>query len=37
MKNLLKEYEREGYVEIKDGWVYAKDKMKEFDIKDIFK
>ncbi|MEM2934839.1 MAG: winged helix-turn-helix domain-containing protein [Candidatus Thermoplasmatota archaeon] len=37
MKNLLKEYEKEGYVEIKDGWVYAKNKMKEFDIKDIFK
>ncbi|MBC7081754.1 MAG: winged helix-turn-helix transcriptional regulator [Thermoplasmatales archaeon] len=37
MRNLLKEYEKEGYVEIKNGWVFAKDKMKEFDIKDIFR
>ncbi len=37
MRNLLKEYEREGYVETKNGWIFAKDKMKEFNIKDILR
>ncbi len=36
LKDILREYEKDGYIEIKDGWVYAKEKMDEFDISKIF-
>ena len=36
MKEILKEYEKDGYIEIKDGWIYAKDKLNELDISKIF-
>ena len=36
MKEILKEYEKDGYIEIKDGWIYAKEKLNEIDISKIF-
>lgn len=37
MKDILKEYEKDGYIEIRDGWIYAKDKLEELDISKIFR
>ena len=36
-KSILKEYEKDGYIEIKDGWIISKEKMNELDISKIFK
>jgi len=36
-KSILEEYEKDGYIEIKDGWIISKEKMNELDISKIFK
>lgn len=37
VREILKEYENDGYIEIKNGWIYAKNKIRELDINKIFK
>jgi len=36
-RKILEDYEKEGYLEIKDGIVVAKDKLKKMDITGLFK
>ncbi|MCD6448640.1 MAG: hypothetical protein J7L58_06350 [Thermoplasmata archaeon] len=36
IKDIFEEYEKEGYVEIKNGWIYATKKMEEMDLSKIF-
>lgn len=36
-KDIFKEYEKDGYIEIKDGWIISKEKMNKLDISKIFK
>ncbi len=36
-RKILEEYEKDGYLEIKDGVIFAKDKLKEIDITGIFR
>lgn len=36
-RKILEGYEKDGYVEIKDGVIFAKDKLRELDITGIFK
>ncbi|MCD6572537.1 MAG: hypothetical protein J7K95_00380 [Thermoplasmata archaeon] len=35
-RKILEEYEKDGYLEIKDGVIFAKEKLKEIDITGIF-
>lgn len=37
VKKIFREYEKDGYIEIKNGWVYTTDKINELDISKIFK
>ena len=36
VKEIFQDYEKEGYIEIKDGWIFAKDKINEVDLSKIF-
>lgn len=36
IRRIMKEYEKDGYIEIKNGWVVAKEKLDELDINKIF-
>ena len=36
-KDIFREYEKDGYIEIKDGWIISKEKMNKLDISKIFK
>ncbi len=36
VKEIFRDYEKEGYIEIKDGWIFAKDKINEVDLSKIF-
>jgi len=36
MNEIFRAYEEEGYIEIRDGWIYATEKMSEMDISSLF-